>query len=129
MDNIFLLSLHPKLKSKLAMFHKKFYFYFPFLLLVCVLSTPVYAVTSTADNFPMDSLQIDEVVVTGTRNATDIRHLPMTVNVIGLSRQVQQEALTFAVSQVVLVNCWCSLTVIPNIREFSVILFPTAIRH
>ena len=29
-----------------------------------------------------DSLQIDEVVVTGTRNAVDVRHLPMTVTVI-----------------------------------------------
>ena len=94
MDNIFLLSLHPKLKSKLAMFHKKFYFYFPFLLLVCVLSTPVYAVTSTADNFPMDSLQIDEVVVTGTRNATDIRHLPMTVNVIGRQQLTEQHQIS-----------------------------------
>ena len=94
MDNIFLLSLHPNLKSKLAMFHKKFYFYFPFLLLVCVLSTPVYALTSTADNFPMDSLQIDEVVVTGTRNATDIRHLPMTVNVIGREQLTEQHQIS-----------------------------------
>lgn len=29
-----------------------------------------------------DSLEIDEIVVTGTRNATDVRHLPMTVTVI-----------------------------------------------
>jgi len=29
-----------------------------------------------------DSLSLDEVVVTGSRNATDIRHLPMTVTVI-----------------------------------------------
>ena len=26
-----------------------------------------------------DSLALQEVVVTGTRNATDVRHLPMTV--------------------------------------------------
>lgn len=26
---------------------------------------------------------IDEVVVTGTRNETDIRHLPMTISVVG----------------------------------------------
>ena len=30
-----------------------------------------------------DSLALEEVVVTGTRNATDVRHLPMTVTVIG----------------------------------------------
>ena len=30
-----------------------------------------------------DSLTLQEVVVTGTRNATDVRHLPMTVTVIG----------------------------------------------
>ena len=26
---------------------------------------------------------IDEVVVTGTRNETDVRHLPMTISVVG----------------------------------------------
>ncbi len=30
-----------------------------------------------------DSLSLQEVVVTGTRNATDVRHLPMTVTVVG----------------------------------------------
>ena len=30
-----------------------------------------------------DSLALQEVVVTGTRNATDVRHLPMTVTVVG----------------------------------------------
>ena len=29
------------------------------------------------------NLTLDEVVVTGTRNATDIRHLPMTISVVG----------------------------------------------
>ena len=36
----------------------------------------------SADNIT-DSLALQEVVVTGTRNATDIRHLPMTVTVVG----------------------------------------------
>ena len=35
-----------------------------------------------------DSVSLAEVVVTGTRNAADVRHLPMTVTVI------QREALT-----------------------------------
>ena len=34
-----------------------------------------------ADNLA-DSLEIGEVVVTGTRNATDVRHLPMTVTIV-----------------------------------------------
>jgi len=34
-----------------------------------------------ADNLS-DSLALQEVVVTGTRNATDVRHLPMTVTVV-----------------------------------------------
>ena len=33
-----------------------------------------------------DSLNLNEVVVTGTRNATDTRHLPMTVSVINRDR-------------------------------------------
>ena len=38
---------------------------------------------------------IDEVVVTGTRNETDVRHLPMTISVV--SRQ-QIEKRTFSVT-------------------------------
>ena len=37
-----------------------------------------------------DSLSLQEVVVTGTRNATDVRHLPMTVSVIGLEELTMQ---------------------------------------
>ena len=37
-----------------------------------------------------DSLSLQEVVVTGTRNATDVRHLPMTVTVIGRQTLTQQ---------------------------------------
>ena len=43
-----------------------------------------------------DSLTLQEVVVTGTRNATDVRHLPMTVTVIGretLTEQYQANVL------------------------------------
>jgi iron complex outermembrane receptor protein len=39
---------------------------------------------------PQDSLSLDEVVVTGTRNAVDVRHLPMTVTVIGREKLTQQ---------------------------------------
>lgn len=47
--------------------------------------------------------QIDNVVVTGTRNATDVRHLTMTVNVIDrahLTAQHQPNVLTTAMQQV-----------------------------
>jgi len=37
-----------------------------------------------------DSLSLPEFVVTGTRNATDVRHLPMTVTVIGRETLIQQ---------------------------------------
>ena len=50
-----------------------------------------------------DSLTLQEVVVTGTRNATDVRHLPMTVNVIGrlqLTEQHQTSVLSTVMQQV-----------------------------
>ena len=37
-----------------------------------------------------DSLFLEEVVVTGTRQAVDVRHLPMTVTVIGREKLVEQ---------------------------------------
>ena len=50
-----------------------------------------------------DSLALQEVVVTGTHNATDIRHLPMTVTVIGretLTEQNYTNVLPTVVQQV-----------------------------
>ena len=50
-----------------------------------------------------DSLSLEEVVVTGTRNAIDVRHLPMTVTVINrdkLTEQHQTSVLPTAVQQV-----------------------------
>lgn len=47
------------------------------------LTTPVQA-TDVADTLPLRKVYAaDEVVVTGTRNETDIRHLPMTVTIVG----------------------------------------------
>ncbi len=46
---------------------------------------------------------IEEVVVTGTRNATDIRHLPMTVSVVGrteIERSGRQSLLPILTEQV-----------------------------
>ena len=50
-----------------------------------------------------DSLSLQEVVVTGTRNATDVRHLPYTVNVISretLTEQQQTSVLPTVMQQV-----------------------------
>ena len=50
-----------------------------------------------------DSLTLQEVVVTGTRNATDVRHLPMTVTVIRretLTEQYQTNVLPTVMQQV-----------------------------
>jgi iron complex outermembrane receptor protein len=41
------------------------------------------AVSLAQAQITADSLALQEVVVTGTRNATDVRHLPMTVTVVG----------------------------------------------
>ena len=50
-----------------------------------------------------DSLSLQEVVVTGTRNAVDVRYLPMTVTVIGrdkLTEQHQPSVLPTVMQQV-----------------------------
>ena len=49
------------------------------------------------------NLTIDEVVVTGTRNETDIRHLPMTISVVNrkvLERRFQPSVLPALTEQV-----------------------------
>lgn len=51
----------------------------------------------------MDSLSLGEVVVTGTRNAVDVRHLPMTVTIIDrqtLTEQHQTNVLPTVMQQV-----------------------------
>ena len=60
-----------------------------------LVSSQVYAQT--------DSLSLQEVVVTGTRNAVDVRHLPYTVNVINrqtLTEQQQTSVLPTVMQQV-----------------------------
>ena len=67
------------------------------LLALCILTAGI------ADAQPTDSLLLQEVVVTGTRNATDVRHLPMTVTVINreqLTEQHQPSVLPTAMQQV-----------------------------
>ena len=60
-------------------------------------------ITGTSMAQMADSLALQEVVVTGTRNATDVRHLPMTVNVLGrqlLTEQQQTSVLPTVMQQV-----------------------------
>ncbi len=51
-----------------------------------ILSACLLAATFAAQAQSLDSLSLGEVVVTGTRNATDVRHLPMTVTIIDRER-------------------------------------------
>lgn len=54
-----------------------------FLLAITSLWTLAGLAQTTKDSIQITkSLTIDEVVVTGTRNETDIRHLPMTISVV-----------------------------------------------
>lgn len=58
---------------------------------------------ATAEEEVNDSLSLHEVVVTGTRNAVDVRHLPMTVTVVGrekLAEQYQTSVLPTVMQQV-----------------------------
>ena len=59
--------------------------------------------TSVGQAQTADSLALQEVVVTGTRNAVDVRHLPMTVTVISreaLTKQHQTSILPTVMQQV-----------------------------
>ena len=61
------------------------------------------ALVSTGAVAQNDSLSLQEVVVTGTRNAVDVRHLPYTVNVINrqtLTEQQQTNVLPTVMQQV-----------------------------
>ena len=68
-----------------------------FSVLVAFAAAGTFCVAQT------DSLSLQEVVVTGTRNAVDVRHLPYTVNVIGrqtLTEQQQTSVLPTVMQQV-----------------------------
>lgn len=58
---------------------------------------------ATVEEEVNDSLSLHEVVVTGTRNAVDVRYLPMTVTVVGrekLAEQYQTSVLPTVMQQV-----------------------------
>ena len=72
-------------------------------LVALSLSLPA-AASEPADTLPLRRIHpIGEVVVTGTRNRTDIRHLPMTVSVVGretIERTMQPSLLPVLTEQV-----------------------------
>lgn len=53
------------------------------LMAAFLTATSLHAVAAGVVSEAADSVGLDEVVVTGTRNAADVRHLPMTISVIG----------------------------------------------
>ena len=68
-----------------------------------LLASALCANAAVSDDMASDSLHLQEVVVTGTRNATDIRHLPMTVTVVNrqtLTEQHQTSVLPTLMQQV-----------------------------
>lgn len=50
---------------------------------------PIGTLMAQTDSLQLKTYRINEVVVTGTRNETDIRHLPMTISVVG-RKQLEQ---------------------------------------
>ncbi|MBQ8463999.1 MAG: TonB-dependent receptor [Prevotella sp.] len=64
-------------------------YYKSFLALLCGLASTTMYAEETAD-----SLSLQEVVVTGTRNAVDARHLAMTVSVVGRDVLTQQNQIS-----------------------------------
>lgn len=72
------------------------------VLVASVASTLLFPIPASAKNMS-DTLHLQEVVVTGTRSATDVRHLPITVTVIGrkmLTEQHQTSVLPTVMQQV-----------------------------
>jgi len=72
------------------------------VLTASVVGTLLLSVQASAESLN-DSLSLQEVVVTGTRHAADVRHLPMTVTVIDrktLTEQHQTSVLPTVMQQV-----------------------------
>ncbi len=68
--------------------------------LCCLPGSKIFAQTQRMDT---TVYQLNDVVVTGTRNAVDVRHLPMTVSVVGrqtLTEQHQMNVLPTVMQQV-----------------------------
>ena len=77
-----------------------------FTMLLAAFATSTFCYSQTLEGLlhgSVDSLTLQEVVVTGTRNAVDVRHLPMTVTVVErdkLTEQHQASVLPTVMQQV-----------------------------
>ena len=61
------------------------------------------SISAQTQDISKDTLNIQEVVVTGTRNETDLRHLPMTVSVVNsqqIKKRYEQSLLPILTEQV-----------------------------
>lgn len=74
---------------------------FSLLLILLAAAPPATAQTAASDSLGRKDQQVAEVVVTGTRHATDVRHLSQTVSIVGrdLIEQSQQPALLPVLSE------------------------------
>ena len=61
------------------------------LSLLAIGVSAVSVLANDKDDVLTDTTQLGEVVVTGSRSATDVRHLPMTVCTIGRERLLMNE--------------------------------------
>ena len=59
---------------------------FLYVALLCSLNSHAQLADTTA-------VALDNVVVTGTRNATDVRHLPMTISVVGREKLTENQRI------------------------------------
>ena len=64
------------------------------VLTASAVGTFLFPASVFAEEQTADSLSLQEVVVTGTRDAVDVRHLPMTVTVIDRDKLTEQHQLS-----------------------------------
>ena len=84
------------------------------------IALPGGMLSAPADSLRLKSYKLDEVVVTGTRNETDIRHLPMTISVVGrqqLEQTYQPSILPALTEQVPGLFTTCLLYTSPSPRD------------
>ena len=58
-----------------------------------VATTMLCGLSASAQLADTTSIALDNVVVTGTRNATDVRHLPMTISVVSREKLTENQRI------------------------------------
>ena len=74
-----------------------------FLIFSCLAGKGLHAHETPADSLERSAYNIDESVITGTRNITDVRHLSQTVSVVDrttIERNMQPSVLPVLTQQV-----------------------------